>query len=257
MVRNTLRLLFASLTLLSGFCGSLRAQQKITVAAAANLQHVLAKIDEAFEQKTGVKVALITGASGKLSAQIKEGAPFDVFVSADTAYPEELYKSGFTINAPQPYAIGQLVIWTNTPGIKPTADLSFLIDRTVQKIAYANPRTAPYGAAAVVALKHYRLYDSIAAKLVMGENISQAFQFVLTGAATAGFVAKSLVLDEEMKGKGNWIDLEPGVYPPIVQAAVQLKHSKESGNKWGGEYLKFLLSPEARVLFKKYGYELP
>ena len=121
------------------------AQKKINVAAAANVQFVLNELVKDFDNSTGIKTNVILSSSGKLTAQIKEGAPYDVFVSADMKYPQELYKSGYAIDSPKVYANGLLVLWTIQPGIKPVADLSVLTSDAIKKIAIANPQTAPYG----------------------------------------------------------------------------------------------------------------
>src|SRR5215470_15761866 len=120
------------------------AQQKITVAIAANVQFVMNELKNVFQQETGIQVDVVPGSSGKLTAQIKEGAPFDVFVSADMNYPQELYKSGFAVDSPRVYAKGTLVLWTTVNGIKPGKDLKVLLSSDIKKIAIANPETAPY-----------------------------------------------------------------------------------------------------------------
>src|SRR5215471_8585656 len=166
------------------------AQNKLTVAAAANVQFVMYELTKDFESSTGIKTDIILNSSGKLNAQIKEGAPYDVFVSADMKYPEELYKTGFAISSPNVYANGLLVLWTTQPNITPGADLKILTSDAVKKIAVANPQTAPYGEASVEAMNYFKVYDQVKDKLVYGESISQTNQYISSGAADIGFTAK-------------------------------------------------------------------
>src|SRR4051794_13855929 len=146
------------------------AQNKLTVAAAANVQFVLNELAKDFKSSTGIETDIILNSSGKLTAQIKEGAPYDVFVSADMKYPKELYKSGYSIDSPKVYANGLLVLWTMQTGIKPIEDLSVLTSDAVKKIAIANPQTAPYGEASVETMNYYKVYDKVKNKLVYGES---------------------------------------------------------------------------------------
>src|SRR6476469_8953610 len=135
------------------------AQTKLTVAAAANVQYVMNELVKDFDSSASIQTDIILNSSGKLTAQIKEGAPYDVFVSADMKYPQELYKSGYAIDSPKVYANGLLVLWTIQAGIKPLADLSVLTSDAIRKIAIANPQTAPYGEASVKAMNYYKLYN--------------------------------------------------------------------------------------------------
>jgi molybdate transport system substrate-binding protein len=230
------------------------AQKGVTVAIAANMQFAMKEIKADFEQQTGIAVSLVTESSGKLSAQIMEGAPYDVFVSADMKYPEDLYKKGFAVGGPRPYATGLLVLWTAGAEIKPTADLNVLYSTAVKKIAVANPKTAPYGVAAEEALKYYHAYDRVKDKLVYGESIGQTQQFIATQAADIGFIAKSQVLAGEMKGKGRWVDIDPKAYQHITQGAVILKHGEQTNEEYAQRFYTFLYSATAKTVFKKYGY---
>src|SRR4051794_8712283 len=158
-------------------------QNKLTVAAAANVQFVLNELAKDFKSSTGIDVDIILNSSGKLTAQIKEGAPYDVFVSGDMKYPDELYKSGAAIASPKIYANGVLVLWTMRSDIKLSANLALLTSSAIQKIAIANPQTAPYGAAAVETMTYYKVYDSVKDKLVFGESISQTNQYIISKSA--------------------------------------------------------------------------
>src|SRR5690349_13800910 len=196
------------------------AQTKITVAVAANMQYTLEALKAEFNKTDNTQIDVVLGASGKLTQQIMQSAPFDIFISADTAFPQKLFENKLAAEPPKVYAQGVLVLWSTKPGIKSVQDLIFLRNDSVKHIAIANPKTAPYGAAAEFALKKYDLYDRVSPKLVIGESITQASQFIATGAADAGFTAKSIVISGEMKGKGIWVELNGNDYPPIKQAAV-------------------------------------
>jgi len=230
------------------------AQKKLTVAAAANVQFVLNELVKDFDNSTGIKTNIILSSSGKLTAQIKEGAPYDVFVSADMKYPQELYKSGYAIDPPKVYANGLLVLWTIQPGIKPVADLSVLTSDAIKKIAIANPKTAPYGEASVKAMNYYKLYNKVKDKLVFGESISQTNRYIISGSADIGFTAKSIVLANEMKGKGIWVDIDRKSYQPIQQGAVILKHGNETNQNAAKKFYDYLYSEKAKIILKKYGY---
>jgi len=229
-------------------------ENKVTVAVAANMQYAANKLKEKFEQETSIKIEIILGSSGKLTQQIMEGAPYDIFISADTKYPSELYKNKFTSDTPRVYAKGLLVLWTNKEGIDPSKDLTILLSGSVKKIAVANPQTAPYGVAAEEILKHYNLYEKVKSKLVFGESISQTNQFIISQSADIGFTAKSVVLSDEMKGKGKWIDIDSKSYSPIAQAAVILKHGVETNKTLSEKFYNYLYSKTAKDIFRQFGY---
>ena len=228
--------------------------QKVTVAVAANMQYPMNALKEKFEAQTGIKVEVILGSSGKFTQQIQESAPYDVFISADTSYPQTLYSKGFATATPKIYARGLLVLWSTTPGIKPAKDLKLLTAENIKKIAVANPKIAPYGVAAEQAMKYYNLYDQVKDKLVFGENITQTNQFILSQSADIGFTAKSVVLSDEMKGKGAWVDLDQKAYSPIAQAAVVLKHGAETNKDASEKFYNYLYSKTAKEIFKRFGY---
>ena len=227
--------------------------QEITVAAAANLQFTLEEIKTTFEKETGVKVKTILGSSGKLTAQIENGAPFDVFMSADMDYPERLYSDGVTFGEPKIYAYGHLVLWT-LKGVDLSKGVAGLSDASIKKIAIAASKVAPYGHQAVNTMKYNHLYPGISSKLVYGESISQVNQFITTEAADVGFTAKSVVLAPNMKDKGKWIEVDPQSYESIAQGAVILKYAQKQHAKSAQKFYDFLFSSPAREIFKKYGY---
>ena len=234
------------------------AQEKITVAFAANMEPVIRELSANFEKEHHCKVELVPGASGKLTAQIKEGAPYDIFVSADMNFPEELFKAGFTESAPKAYATGLLVLWSANADIHPSGDMKILLAPQIKKIAIANARTAPYGAAAEAVLKYYNLYDKVKDKLVFGENISQTEQFVETQAAEIGFIAKSFVMTDKLKNIGHWAEIDKKVYTPIVQGAVLLSKGKTGHNgQLVHQFFDYLYSIKAKSVLEKFGYLVP
>lgn len=246
------------LALLLLFAGSFASAQEITVAAASDMSAALPAIVAAYSKKTGTTVKLSFGASGNLTNQIRNGAPFDVFFSADEGFPHQLIDEGLASGSTlYRYAVGRLVLWVPNDS---TLDLSklgikALLDPSVKKIAIANPATAPYGRAAVEALRHFGIYDQISDKLVIGENISQAAQFVESGNAQAGLVALSHALAPAMKGKGRYWAMPLDAYPTLNQAAVVLSKSKQQSA--AQEFLEFLRTAEATSLLASYGFTLP
>lgn len=228
--------------------------QKITVAVAANMQYAMEALIKEFKKTDNTKIEVVLGASGKLTQQIMQSAPFDIFISADTSFPQKLADAGFAAQPPKVYAQGLLVLWTAKNNVQPKADLKILLNETIQHIAIANPKTAPYGAAAEFILKKYGLYNQVSSKLVTGESISQTSQFIATQAADIGFTAKSIVISDEMKGKGKWIELNPKDYPPINQAAVLLKYAQENNAATANKFYNFLFSPQAKAIYKNFGY---
>ena len=247
---NMLRTLAISL-LLTTACA---AAQEITVAAAADLNAALPEIAARYKKQTGQEVKLTFGSSGNLTNQIQNGAPFDVFFSADEDYPKQLIAAGladkYTLYR---YAIGRLVLWVpGTPLDLPKLGMQAFLDPSIKKIAIANPQHAPYGRAAEAALKHFGIYDQVSAKLVLGENVSQAAQFVESGNAQAGLIALSHALAPAMKGKGQYWIVPLHAYPTLNQAAVALSRSRQPAA--ARKFLQFLRSPEAASLLKSYGF---
>lgn len=230
-----------------------KESSKVTIAASANMQYALGPVTEKFTVKTGIPCELIIGSSGKHTAQIMEGAPFDIFLSADMKYPTELYKKGFTTAAPEIYASGKLVLWTMVDGLP--VSIENLNDISISHIALANPKTAPYGQAAIEVLKKYGLLDSLKNKLVYGESIGQTNQFIYSKSAEIGFTAQSVVLAPEMKGKGKWVLVNDTDYKPISQGAVIIKQS-EGDWKQANKFYNFLFSNEAKIILKDFGYSV-
>jgi len=225
----------------------------LRVAAASDLQLAMGELGGRFEKKSGIKVAVTYGSSGNFRAQIQNGAPFDLFFSADVQYPQQLVASGLADGQSLfVYAEGHLVLWAPAGANLHFAEKGFeaLKDPRIEKIAIANSEHAPYGRAAVAALQKAGLYDQVKSKLVFGENISQAAQFVQSGSAQVGIIALSLTFAESMKGGERW-DIPADLYPPIEQAAVVIDASP---NKAAARaFLKFVKSEEGREVLSKYG----
>jgi molybdate transport system substrate-binding protein len=233
------------------------AADKVSIAAAANLVFALESLKAEFQKaEPTTEVSITTGASGNLVAQIQNGAPFDVFLSADLEYSEKLISLGFADSKSLTmFAVGRLVLWTTRPGVDVTSVPALVHDPRVLKIAVANLTTAPYGKAAREALTQLGLWKDAEPKIVIGENITQTAQFVETGNADAGFVAMSLVLSPKLKDKGRWQEIDATLYSPLDQAAVITK--KGADNPASARFLAFLRSPAARAVFERFGYRLP
>ena len=234
------------------------AQKKtVRVAAAADLQSAMPEIAQAFEQQAGTSVEVLYGSSGNFYAQIQNGAPLDIFFSADSEFPQKLEESGFAEpHSAVIYAIGKIVLWIAADATcnPEHAGWKCLLDPAVTRIAIANPAHAPYGRAAATALQKAGIYDAIKAKLVLGENISQAAQFVQSGNAQAGIIAFSLALSPALQGGKQWI-IPAELYPPIEQSVVVLKSAKEKSA--AQEFVKFATQGPGREILAKYGFQPP
>ncbi len=230
---------------------------QVSITAASDLQYAMKDIISSYVRKNpNDKVSAVYGSSGKAFSQIENGAPYDMFFSADISYPEKLKASGSAISKPKPYAIGRMTVWvTKSSGLDATKGIKLLTDPKVRKIAMANPEHAPYGRIAKEVMEHYRIYDNVKSKIVLGENIQQTAQFVHTGAADAGMVAYSLALAPVLSQEGNYYLVPESAHKPIVQGYVLLKPA--SGNQTAAKFERFIGSREARTIFKRYGFTLP
>ena len=227
-------------------------KDKLRIATAANMQFAIKEIVSEFDKKYGLKSEIILGSSGKLTAQIKEGAPYDIFLSANMKYPNELYNSNFSIDKPLIYAHGKLVIWSFSKQISSVQDIESI---DFEKIAIANPKNAPYGIASLEFLKSFEFYEGIKSKLVYGESISQVNQFVFSKAADAGFTSKSVVLSTDLKHQGNWIEIDENKHSPIQQGIIILKNAK-SKLELAKKFSDFIFSKEGKTILEKYGYSI-
>jgi molybdate transport system substrate-binding protein len=233
------------------------AAQEITVAAAADLQFVMQDVGARFQKDTGKSVKLIYGSSGNFAQQLQNGAPFDMFFSANLDYPKRLEAAGLTEPGSfYEYAIGKIVIWVpNDSKLDVGPGLKALLDPSIKKIAIANPEHAPYGKAAVAAMQKENIYDQVKDKFVLGENISQTASFVASGSADVGIVALSLALSPNMKEKGRYAEIPAADYPAIEQACVIMRSSKNKDI--AQQFLKFIQSAPVKELFQKYGFAIP
>jgi molybdate transport system substrate-binding protein len=240
------------ITLISQLC----AAQEITVAAAADLQSAMQDVAARFERQTGKKVKVIFGSSGNFFQQIQSGAPFDMFFSANLDYPKKLEAAGLIENGSYyEYAKGKIVAWVpNDSKIDLTSGLKALLDPRVKKIAIANPLHAPYGQAAVSAMQKESIYDKAKDKFVLGENISQAASFLVSGSADIGIVALSLALSPNMKDKGRYTEIPADEYPPIEQACVILSSSKNK--EIAQQFLSYFKSAAVADLLVGYGFDV-
>jgi len=238
--------------------GDARAQAaEIRVAAAADLEFVMPDIAAQFEKQAGTKVDVTYGSSGNFFSQMQNGAPFDLFFSADIDYPRKLESTGIAEPGTlYEYAVGRIAIWSPADADVDVARLGWnaLLDASVKKIAIANPAHAPYGRAAVAALQKAGIYEQVKPKLVYGENISQAAQFAQSGNAQAGIVAMSLAVSPGMKDGKRW-EIPADMHPTIEQAAIVLKsaRNKESARA----FLEFVKSEAGRATLSRYGFAVP
>ena len=231
--------------------------KKLTVAVAANAQFAMEALKEIFEKNSDATVELIIGSSGKLTTQMLQGAPYDVFVSADLKYPDTLYRADMAIGAPLIYAYGSLVMWT-CKDIDLSQGIGAVLDEKVKKIAVANPKTAPYGEETLRMLSNLRRYnEKTADKIVYGESIAQTNQYITSGNCELGFTAKSVVMSPQMKGKGKWIEMNQISYQPIAQGLVITKYGFEKHPNSSKAFTDLLLSPKGQKILTDYGYRLP
>ncbi|MBZ5660919.1 MAG: molybdate ABC transporter substrate-binding protein [Acidobacteriia bacterium] len=229
----------------------------ITVAAASDLSNAMKEIAANYEKATGCAVRVSTGSSGNFLSQIENGAPFDVFFSADIAYPKKLETEGLAApGSTVLYAVGKIVLWVrNDSRLDIAKGLAVLRDPSIQKIAIANPQHAPYGRAAEQALRGAGIYDVVKDRLVLGENIAQAAQFAESGNANAGIVALSLAQSPPLKDEGRYAAIPESLYTRIEQGAVVLRAAP---NPQGARaFLDYFKSPEAVALLARYGFVLP
>jgi len=231
--------------------------EEITIAAAADLNFAFKEIVAEYEKTTGNHVKLTLGSSGNYFAQIQNGAPFDLYFSADIAYPRKLEEAGLTVpGSLYQYAVGRIVLWAGKGShLDISKGLEVLREPTIRKVAIANPKHAPYGKAAVAAMDYFKVYDQVKDKLVLGENISQAAQFVESGAADVGIIALSLALAPPMQAAGHYWEIPADAHPPIEQGAVMLMGGKNQES--AKAFLSFIQGVEGQAMMKRYGFIIP
>ena len=228
--------------------------QTVKVAAAADLRYAMDELVKTYKTNNPkVEIEVVYGSSGNAFTQISNGAPFDIYFSADILYPQKLKESGLTLSEPKLYAIGRIVLWSAT--IDVSKGLAVLSEKPDIKIATANPEHAPYGQRAVESLKYYNVYNTVEKQLIFGENISQAAQFCLTGNADAGLLALSLVLSPAMSSQGKYFLIDEKSHRPLEQAYVILNRAKGKDEVFA--FALFISTKPAREIFEKYGFTLP
>jgi len=242
------RIVSLILTLILVGCGY---AQKAGIAASANLRYALDEIKTQYVKENPAAVLRITyGASGTLTQQIINGAPFDLFLSADTVYPEKIKEKGLAAGDVETYCYGKIAIWSLSVNL--SQGLHAILSPKVKKIAIANPATAPYGENTIAMLKNQNLYEKISKKIVWGENSNQTAQFAFSGNAEIGFIPLSLALTPEMKNRGNYYVLPEEICPSVKQAAVLVKGWEKNGE--AAKFLKYLMSAVCKPVWEKYGY---
>lgn len=228
---------------------------KITIAAAADLKFAMEQIVAQFRRSNPAdQVETIYGSSGKFHTQIQQGAPFDLFFSADIAFPRQLATEGFAASAVRPYALGRIVLWSASRDASKMA-LADLADPAIKKIAIANPKHAPYGKRAEEALRSAGLWEKLESRLVMGENIAQTAQYVQSGNADIGLVALALALNQELASKGGYALIPDNLHQPLEQGYIITKRATD--NPLAKKFADYVGSPEARRAMVRYGFVLP
>lgn len=222
----------------------------LNIATAANMQYVMHELTAEFTKQESVACNLVVSSSGKLTAQIKEGAPYHIFLSADMKYPEEIFNSGFATTKPEIYAYGKLILLSCGNNQQPT----FKTLLHTQNIAIANPKTAPYGKAAIEVLQQNGLMSEVNDKLVYGESVAQTNQFILSQSAQAGFTSIGVLGAPGVKEKCSWMEINPASYTAITQGVVLLKTDHLA--KEAKLFYTFLFSEKARQILKKHGYNV-
>jgi len=238
----------------AGFAQGQQAKKELHVAAAADLQPVLPVLAERYEKATGVKLAVSYGSSGTLTTQILNGAPVDLFLGADFVYPEKIVAAGMADGtAPTQYARGTLVLWARKDSPLQPISLDTLMDKRVTSVAIANDLHAPYGQAAVAALKRMHMYDQVKPHLVIAENIAQAAQFVQSGNAQLGMISLTAASSQRFQAEGTFVRVPTSSYAPIVQCAVVM--SKSPMRTEAHAFLDWLLKPEIQASLSTMGLE--
>jgi len=231
------------------------AEEKLTIAAAADLKFALDEIVVMFKRANpSAQIETIYGSSGNFSTQIRQGAPYDLYFSADMAYPRALKAEGLAASEVQAYGVGRIVLWSPSrdAGKMTLADLA---DPSIKKLAIANPEHAPYGKRAEEALKAAGVWGKVEAKLVYGENVAQAAQFVQSGNAQVGIIAQSLALSPELAKQGSYALISDKLHQPLEQGFIIIRRAAD--NLLAQEFARFIMSKEARTIMTRYGFALP
>ncbi|MBU1564557.1 MAG: molybdate ABC transporter substrate-binding protein [Proteobacteria bacterium] len=250
---NSTKILFMTSVIL--LCSTFAYAEKVTVAAAADLKFAMTEIVAAFKIVNPIdEIEVIYGSSGKFHTQIQQGAPYDLYFSADIAFPQDLAKKGFADAGVRPHAFGRIVLWSNSlDAAKMT--LADLTDKKIKRIAIANPKHAPYGRRAEEALRAAGLWGKVESKLVYGENIVQAAQFVQTGNAQVGILALSLAQSADLASKGGFFLISDNLHKPLEQGYIITKRAKR--NAAANRFADYIGGSDARKIMAAYGFVLP
>ncbi|MGB7650842.1 MAG: molybdate ABC transporter substrate-binding protein [Gallionella sp.] len=228
------------------------AGEQITLAVAADMKFAMDEIVALFGRShPGGLVDTVYGSSGKFQTQIRQGAPYDVYFSADSAYPIALQKEGFVAGEVRPYALGRIVLWSQSHKLNRLSDLA---DPAIRRIAIANPKHAPYGKCAEEALRAAGIWDKVRDRMVYGEDIAQTAQFVQSGNADVGIIALSLAKRVALSGSGGYVLIPDTLHQPLVQAYVITRRA--ANNQLAQEFSRFMASPEVRVIMIRNGFAL-
>jgi molybdate transport system substrate-binding protein len=245
----------APLILLAAMAARPVLAESLTIAAASDLKFAMVELVEQFRaERPGDRIEVVYGSSGKFFTQIVNGAPFDMYFSADIAYPRKLEEEGLAHGATKPYALGRIVLWSLNPELANTP-LKALPAASVRKFAIANPQHAPYGLRAREALQHQGVWEALQPKLVLGENIAHTVQFIDSGAAEAGIVALALVLSPTMEGKGAWTLIPAEWHEPLEQGYAIT--ARAANNRLAAAFADYMASEPARAVMRRYGFVLP
>ncbi|MCB9195502.1 MAG: molybdate ABC transporter substrate-binding protein [Flavobacteriales bacterium] len=247
---KSIQLVGAILVLFLQGC-AINDKDTIMIATSANMEPPLRELVKLYAEESNAKIEVIIASSGQLSSQITQGAPFDLFISANRDYPETLHLKGIC-ESPITYAYGSLAIWS--VNLKSLSEQSLIEDR-IKKIAIPNPELAPYGEAAVAYLKAINIYDKIEHKLVFAESVSQVNTFIKSEAVDIGITSYSTIKDEQNEGLGTWMKLNQNYYSPIQQDLCILRNSRQSEKV--EQFVNFVLSDKGKVILEKYGYIVP
>ncbi len=230
--------------------------EKITIAAAADLKFAMDEIVTTFKNSnSNEEIEVIYGSSGKAHTQIQQGAPYDLYFSADVAFPQELIKGGFAASTEvTPYALGRIVLWSSSRDASKMT-LESLTDPKIAHIAIANPKHAPYGKRAEEALRASKLWEKVEPKMIYGENITQTAQFVQTGNAEIGILALSIAMAPELSSKGAHYLIPDNLHEPLNQGFIILKRAEN--NKLAKRFAEYMGSKDARAIMTRYGFVLP
>lgn len=247
-----IRLLLSACCLLVAFPAS---AGQITIAAAADLKFAMDEIVAGFKTEHPTDEIQVTyGSSGKFQTQIQQGAPFDLFFSADISFPRELAKAGHAASETRPYAVGRIVLWSNVMDTT-RMTIASLADPKISRIAIANPKHAPYGKRAEEALRASGLWEKLQTKLVYGENIAQTAQYVQSGNAQVGIIALSLALNPELARKGGYCLIPETLHNPLEQGYIITRRGGGKPLAW--EFARYMSSKKARMVMSRYGFILP